>query len=43
METRSTYLTEILHHLATDFVFYASSIGDNEVLLDSNSGGDHFI
>ena len=44
METRFTYLTEILHRLTTDLgVVDASSIGAGGVWLDSNSDGDHFI
>ena len=44
METRSTYLTEILYRLATDLGFVnVSSIGADGVWLDSNSDGDHFI
>ena len=44
METRFTYLTEILHRLATDLVYIdTSSIGSDGVELNSNSDGDHFI
>ena len=42
METRTTYIAEIVHRLATDLGFVdASGFGASGVLLDPNSDGEH--